>query len=126
MLDSVTHDVDAGLIRVRIVGTFVVDDYRAAMVDVSRLRGIAPQVHSIWDLSDVDFSEVDIELIRGLSSARLDFMAQRQDVKIAVIVPGLVEKAMIKLFFDLAESPGTLQRVFTDLGEAQAWCREGR
>ncbi len=125
MIDGVTYSEPDGLVRVTLSGDFAVDDFRQAMGEVVRIRQSVGPTHAIWDVTGLEFSQIDIDVLRRTSEARASFAPRRGSERVAVVVAGSIEQAIMKLFLDLSEDTETAQRVFTDPAAAEAWCLTG-
>ena len=125
MIESVIYSEAQGVVRVTLSGDFSVDDFRQAMGEVVRIRQTVGPTHAIWDVTGLEFSQIDIDVLRRTSEARASFAPRRGTERVAVLVSGSIEQAIMKLFLDLSEDTETAQRVFTDPAAAEAWCLTG-
>ncbi|MDF1793336.1 MAG: hypothetical protein P1U88_15590 [Thalassobaculaceae bacterium] len=125
MIDGIDHSADEGVVRVTLSGVFAVDDFRRAMTEVVRLREVKGPTHAIWDVTALDFSRIDIDVLRRTSDARTEFAPRRGDERVAVVASASVEKAIMELFLDLSEETRTSQRVFVNRAAAETWCLTG-
>lgn len=125
MIDGIDYSEDEGVVRVTLSGVFAVDDFRRAMTEVVHLRETVGPVHAIWDVSSLDFSRIDIDVLRRTSDARSRFAPRRNGERVAVVVRASVEKAIVELFLDLSEEAETSQRAFLNRQDAEAWCLTG-
>lgn len=126
MIDRIAYSEAEGVIRVSLCGDLAVEDFREAMSEVVRIRETVGPTHAIWDLAAVDFTRIDIDVLRSISQARASFSPRRRSERVAVIVSGTIEQSIVKLFYDLSEDSQTPQRVFTDRADAERWCLTGR
>lgn len=101
------------------------DDFGQAMGEVVHIRQTVGPTHAIWDVTALDFSRIDLHVLRQTSQVRAAFTPRRVQERVAVIASGEIESSLMKLFLDLSEDPGTCQRVFTARAEAESWCLTG-
>lgn len=125
MIDGVIYSEAEGVVRVTLSGDFSVDDFRQAMGEVVRLRETVGPTHAIWDVTGLDFTRIDIDILRRTSQARAAFAPRRGGERVAVLVSGAIEQSIMKLFLDLSEEVETSQRVFINRAEAEHWCLTG-
>ena len=125
MADGIDYDGAEGVVRITLSGAFCVEDFRRAMDEVVRLRESVGPTHALWDVTELDFSRIDIEVLRRSSELRAGYAPRRGGERVAVLVAGPIEQSIMELYLDLAEDPDTLQRVFLDREAAELWCRTG-
>lgn len=125
MIDGVIYSEAERVVRVTLSGDFSVDDFRQAMGEVVRLRETVGPTHAVWDVTGLDFTQIDIDVLRRTSQARADFAPRRGGERVAVLVSGAIEQSIMKLFLDLSEDVETLQRVFLRRADAEHWCLTG-
>ena len=125
MIDAVIYSERERVVRVTLSGSFSVDDFGQAMGEVVRIRQTVGPTHAIWDVRALDFSQIDIHVLRQTSQVRAAFAPRREQERVAVIASGEIEQSIAKLFLDLSEDPATAQRVFTDRAAAERWCLTG-
>jgi hypothetical protein len=125
MIDGIDYSAAEGVVRITLSGDFAIEDFRQAMGEVVRIRQTLGPTHAIWDVTALEFSTIDIDVLRRISQARADFAPRRGVERLAVLTAGTVEQAIMRLFLDLSEDTQTSQRAFTDRGKAEAWCLTG-
>ena len=125
MTDGVDYDEAERVVRITLSGVFCIDDFRRAMDEVVRLRETVGPTHALWDVTDLDFSGIDIDVLRRSSQMRAGYAPRRGGERVAVLVAGPIEQSIMELYLDLAEDPRTPQRVFLDREAAEHWCRSG-
>lgn len=125
MIDGVIYSETEGVVRVTLSGELTVEDFSEAMAEVVRLRETVGPTHAIWDVTGLDFTKIDIDVLRRTSQARAGFAPRRANERVAILVSGTIEKSIMKLFLDLSEDVETSQRVFLSREEAELWCRTG-
>jgi hypothetical protein len=120
MLHGVEYEPDKQLVRVRMRGEFSVADYREA---VSRIwAGEFPPVVQLWDLRELDYSTIDLQVMEQVRSARDGIAPPRSGSRSAVVVEAYVQKMVVSLFVAADAGSGRVLEVFTDMGAAEAWC----
>ena len=125
MIDSLIYSEAEGMVRVTLSGDLDVEDFREAMGEVVRIRATVGPTHSVWDVTALDFTGIDIGVLRSLSHARASFAPRGRGERVAIVVPGTIEQSIMKLFLDLSEEIENQQRVFTNRADAERWCLTG-
>ena len=81
-----------------------------------------PNTNVIWDLLRVEFSTITIDLLRELREVRGVYADKRLGSRVAVIVPGTMEKSLISLASDVFELPDGHIKLVHTYADAEAWC----
>jgi len=122
MLKDLVHDPSSGLVRITIDRDLTAEIYRAVMMRITTSPDFPPNVHSIWDLRSVRFSNVDYELFKEMKQIWAEFETLRTGSRTAIIVPGQQEGRLVALFGALAIDGEHHLKIVHTMAEAEACC----
>jgi len=115
------YDSNQNVLLIRPVGEINSEEYSNLMKFELPSRNIPINTNAIWDLSEMDFSVLDIELEREIIKEREKIDKDRQGTKIALVSDYELGEPMLKMFLILSKSLGQEIRVIKTIEEAMNW-----
>ncbi len=122
MLSEVRYDKADNVVRVTISEDLTQKDFRDALRKITASVDHPPNVNVIWDLQNVNFFNVDIQLLSKLKDVRDEYAAMRNASRAAILVPGFIEGSLMKMFSDIANTPSGHIKIVTTPADAEGWC----
>lgn len=83
-----------------------------------------PDVRTLWDMRELDFSKVDRSLEEQLILIRRRF-PERANAKLAFVVANKLGLGMTRMYEILSDDPPQTSSVFNDFEKARQWLLEG-
>lgn len=121
---SISYDKEADLLRITVSGQFDLGQYKGAMEQIVTSTEYAPTVTTIWDLTELEFSQVEKNLEKQVVLARKPY-SQRKGAKIAYVVKSQLGFGLMRMLENLIGDEEAYQKVFYDYVEAEKWAKTG-
>ena len=118
------YDIDQNFLLIKVVGEIKVEDYSSLMKVELPSRNIPIDTNAIWDLSEMDFSVIDIELERQINKVREQIDERRQDTKVALVSDYDLGEPILKMFLIISQHLSQEIRVIKTVKEAREWLSE--
>jgi len=115
------YDSDNKILLIRVIGEIKVDDYSNLMKIELPSNGIPIDTNAIWDLSDMDFSIVDLELEKKLNKVREQIDKKRQGTKIALVSDYDLGEPILKMFLIISQHLSQELRIIKTVEKAREW-----
>jgi len=115
------YDSDQNILLIRVVGEINSEQYSNLMKVELPSRNIPINTNAIWDLSEMDFSILNIELEREIIKEREKIDTERKGTKIALVSDYELGEPMLKMFLILSKSLSQEIRVIKTVEEARRW-----
>jgi len=109
---------------VKVVGEIKVEDYSNLMNIELPSKNVSIDTNAIWDLSEMDFSVLDIELEREINKEREKIDEKRQGTKIALVSDYDLGEPILKLFLIISQHLSQEIRVMKTIKQAREWLSE--
>ncbi len=108
----------------KITGYLVVEDFEKIRDEVIYSEEYPSDVNMLWDLSDMEFDNIDINFQKKLMAARQQVNKKRGSAKVAIVSDYTLADPIIKLYTILSEDLSQIVKKFTTIEEAQLWLSE--
>lgn len=119
------YDGDKKVIMIKIVGEITAEEYSNLMNVELPSKGVSIDANAIWDLSELDFSVVDIVLERKIVKVREQLDEKRKGVKVALVSNYDLGEPVLKMFLIISQHLSQELRVVRTMEEAKEWlCEE--
>lgn len=118
----IEFDPGTETIVVALSGDFDLELCRRAMNEVHAIRSSVPRAHSVWDVSALVFSTLDVESVKRTASVRDSVAQRRADERMATVLSDPTDRTIIHLLFAHSQVPAPNWRFFDTLDDAIAWC----
>ena len=115
------YDSVENILLIRAIGEINIEEYTNFMKLELPSSGIPINTNAIWDLSEMDFSVLDIELEREIIKVREQVDKDRQGTKVALVSDYELGEPMLKMFLILSKSLSQEIRVIKTIEEAREW-----
>ena len=115
------YDRDQNFLLIKVIGEIKVEDYSNLMKVELPSRNIPIDTNAIWDLSEMDFSVVDIELERKINKVREKIDERRQNTKVALVSDYDLGGPILKMFLIISQHLSQEIRVIKTIKEARQW-----
>ncbi|MBT8449987.1 MAG: hypothetical protein KJO69_09870 [Gammaproteobacteria bacterium] len=99
------------------------NEFRQEIKGVVESTEHPPNIRSIWDVTELDFSQITADFQRELILIRKSF-PERHPARIAVVVPDQLGFGMARMYEMLSMDVGDNLKVFYDFAEAEEWLLE--
>jgi hypothetical protein len=97
-----------------------VEEYRSSIEAIVRSKDYPPNIRTLWDLRELEFTEIDRRFEESLINISKQF-PERRSAKIAFIVKTELGFGMIRMFETLADKLGYETMVFRSYSEGENW-----
>lgn len=96
------------------------------VTDYARILGegnVTANMHSIWDISELDLKRIPLNEIRRLPREMAKRMGLRgTGFKVAIVASGAGDQWLLRMYLSVIKLIGLLQfRLFTSVEDAQVW-----
>jgi len=115
------YDRDQRILLLKVIGEIKVEDYSNLMKIELPSRNIPIDTNAIWDLSEMDFSVIDIELERQINKVREQIDERRQDTKVALVSDYDLGEPILKMFLIISQHLSQEIRVIKTVKKAREW-----
>jgi len=115
------YDSEQKILIVKAIGEITVEEYSNLMNVELPLKGIPIDVNAIWDLSEMDFSVLDIALERKINEVREQLDEKRKGTKIALVSDYDLGEPVLKMFLIISQHLSQEVRVVKSMRKAKEW-----
>jgi hypothetical protein len=118
------YDSDQKILLIKVIGEIKVEDYSNLMKVELPSRNIPIDTNAIWDLSEMDFSVLDIELEREINKVREKIDEKRQGTKIALVSDYDLGEPILKMFLIISQHLSQEIKMIKTVEKAKEWLSE--
>jgi len=122
---DVVYDRDKRLVFVRMTGFFDLDRYENVLRWLTQSGEVPSDTPAIWDMTDMDFSDMDLAKIEKIRGIRAPYTGLRSATRIAMMVPQQIDAILTKLILEQLIGDSSLHRIVRSRQEAETWCLMG-
>ena len=120
---SFEYDRDQHVLLIKVVGEVKVEDYSNLMNVELPSKDIPIDTNAIWDLSEMDFSTLDIIRERKINEVREQLDDKRKGTKIALVSNYDLGEPVLKMFLIISQHLSQELRVVRTIEKAREWLR---
>lgn len=120
---SFEYDRDQHVLLIKVVGEVKVEDYSNLMNVELPSKDIPIDTNAIWDLSEMDFSTLDIVRERKINEVREQLDDKRKGTKIALVSNYDLGEPVLKMFLIISQHLSQELRVVRTIEKAREWLR---
>ena len=121
---DIRFDQEKKMLIVTVGDTFTVEEFQAAMEEITRSKQYPPDTDALWDLRALDFAKIDAGYLQGILQIRKQY-PERNTARLAHIVKGAFAFGMMRMYqiysdldqYRLNQKVG----VFKSISEAEKW-----
>lgn len=123
---SLSYDRESRILHVAVSGPVVPALFDAAMTAITSAADFPPDVDTLWDFSEADFTATHSADLRRMLDVRLAH-AERGRSLVALVVTSDVAFGMSRMFQELSERPLSEHLTVTrSVAEAKQWMLDAR
>jgi len=121
MAIELTYDETLQILMARVHGYLSFEDIQAFMSKVLSSEQIPSDANTIWDITEMEFDNIDIDLQTKIVEMRKKFNIQRGNAKIAIVSDYQLGDILVKLFLVLMKDISQEVKAFKTREEAMGW-----
>ena len=118
---SINYDNENNFLVVKVVGEITAEQHEACMSEIIASDNIPSHANALWDLTEMDFSLVDIELERQIAKTREQMNKDRGSAKVALVSSYDLGEPLLKLFKILTQHLDQQMKIFKTMENAKDW-----
>jgi len=120
-----TYNADNNYLECVVEGALTIDVFETTLKGLLNSNEYPPDVDTLWDLRNYDFSAVDAETQRRWVAIRKEH-PERGNAKMAILVNSDMNFGKSRMYEMWSSGLPQQMRVFRDYQEAQAWLLDDR
>ncbi len=122
---EIRYDQNRRMLNIAISGTSDFEEYSSALESITHSGNYPPNIRTLWDLREADFSPENFTSIKKFVGIGIRFK-QRNNCRVALVASSNLQYGICRMFQMLLESkmPHELE-VFRDYEEGEQWLLEG-
>ena len=124
MAIELAYDKKLQTIMARVHGRLKVEDIEKSMHMVLTSSDIPSDANTLWDITEMEFESVDLELQQQIVEMRKKFDIQRGKAKIALVSNYPLGEVIVKLFLVLMEEISQDVKAFETREQAIHWFQQ--
>ena len=121
MAIEITYDKQLQILIAKVHDYLSFEDIQNFMSEVLSSEDIPSDANTIWDITEMEFDNIDIELQTKIVEMRKKFDIQRGKAKIAIISDYRLGETLVKLFLILMKEISQDVNAFKTREEAMLW-----
>ncbi len=115
------YDPQIKVLMAKFEGLISLPEMRDALMQVVSASDIPSHANALWDVSDMEFNNITIDLQREVIEMRRQHATRRQPAKIAILCTYTLAEPLLKMYTILCKELGEDARVFMHQSEALEW-----
>ena len=116
------YDRDKNILFGSYSGTFTLQDFETQLAEIVSTSTFPANVPTIWDLTEMDFSQMDWDFINKLLEIRAKFPT-RGDALIAIVAATDLTFGVSRMYASKGDSLPQTMQVFRSIEDAEAWIK---
>ncbi len=121
---SLDYDNQSQLLVVNATGTLDLKQMEEALLEVVHSDSIPSSTNALWDVSEMEFNNITLELQQDLVAMRKNFDDVRGHAKIAILCEYALAEPLVKMYSILSQELSQETRVFNNRDEALNWLKD--
>jgi len=121
MAIELTYDEPLQILTARVHGYLSIEDIQNFMSEILASEDIPSDANTIWDITEMEFDNIDIDLQTKIVEMRKKFNIQRGNAKIAIVSDYQLGDILVKLFLVLMKDISQEVKAFKTREEAMGW-----
>lgn len=118
---KISYDSQLLILTCTVTGYLTIESYQKALQEILSSNEYPCDVATLWDLRDMDFSNIDLAFQKKLVEVRRRFKTQRGAAKIALVYSDELAEPLIKQYSALSKDLSHSTKSFTSVPEAMYW-----
>ena len=119
-----TYDQQLKIIMTRVHGYLCIEDLNNFMSEVLSSEDIPSDANTLWDITEMEFDNIDIQLQEKIIAMRKKYDTQRGNAKIAIVSNYALGDIIVKLFLELAKDISLNVNAFKTREQAMLWFKQ--
>ena len=115
------YDENLKILVILVKGIIVLRDVEDAMKELFSSKEYPSNINTLWDVRELEYSEVDLKLIKSVVTLHEKYNNERENAKIAILSNYALAAPLIKLYIILTRGLKQTNRAFTNIDEAILW-----
>jgi len=124
MAIELTYDEPLQILTARVHGYLSIEDIQNFMSEILISEDIPSDANTLWDITEMKFDNIDIDLQTKIVEIRKKFNIQRGNAKIAIVSDYLLGEPLVKLFLVLMKDISQEVKAFKTREEAMDWLEQ--
>ena len=116
------YDRDKNILFGSYSGTFTLQEFETQLAEIVSTSTFPANVPTIWDLTEMDFSQMDWDFINKLLEIRAKFPT-RGDALIAIVAATDLTFGVSRMYASKGDSLPQTMQVFRSIEDAEAWIK---
>ena len=121
MAIELTYDQQLKFLLAQVRGYLSFEDIQDFMSEVLSSEDIPSDTNTLWDITEMEFDNIDYDLQTKIVDMRMKFNVQRGDAKIAIVSDYQLGVVIVKLFLILMEEISQDVNSYKTREEAMLW-----
>ena len=121
MAIELTYDQQLKFLLAQVRGYLSFEDIQDFMSEVLSSEDIPSDTNTLWDITEMEFDNIDYDLQTKIVDMRMKFNVQRGDAKIAIVSDYQLGEVIVKLFLILMEEISQDVNSYKTREEAMLW-----
>ena len=121
MAIEIAYDKQFEFLLARVHGYLSFEDIQDFMTQVLSSEDIPSDANTLWDITEMEFDNIDLDLQTKIVGMRKKFNIQRGNAKIAIVSDYQLGEVLVKLFLILMEEISQDVSSFKTRDEAMLW-----
>ena len=116
------YDRDKNILFGSYSGAFTLQEFETQLAEIVSTSTFPANVPTIWDLTEMDFSQMDWDFINKLLEIRAKFPT-RGDALIAIVAATDLTFGVSRMYASKGDSLPQTMQVFRSIEDAEAWIK---
>lgn len=122
---QINHDNDQNIIFITVSKNFSADQYDSIMNQVVKDEEISRNAHTLWDLSEMDFTNVHKNFLTNILKHRKKYDAKRgKKTKAAIVANSDLGFGVSRQYEALSFEFSQKMQIFREIEDAILWLKE--
>ena len=118
---SFTYDAERQVLIAKISGSMSLEEMRDSVPKLTGSQEYPPDVNTLWDLSEMEFHNIDYQFNEKLIDIRKTIADKRREAKVALLLVNQLARPVVELFRIMSEGLPQQTQIFTRREEAMKW-----
>lgn len=121
---KLSYDSSSKFLYILIQGNLKLQEIEESLKEIINSKEYPADVDSLWDVRELEFSDIDMEFLRGIVAIRKKYNDKRQEAKIAILSNYMLAAPIVKLYTIVQSGLRQKTKVFKTIVEAECWLCE--
>ena len=119
-----TYNKEEKILFAKVINPISYDDFILGIKETSSSEEYPANIRTIWDIRDLDFSQIDTMFLKSIIQLRLKY-PERTKANLAYVVKETFQFGMARMYGTLSQIsiPEQNHEIFTDMPSAIKWIK---